>query len=39
VAKYGAETWAVTLVAKNALRIFERKMIGRRYGSPMENNM
>jgi hypothetical protein len=39
VANYVPETWTLRVTEENALKMFERKIIRRIYGSVMENNV
>jgi hypothetical protein len=39
VATYGTETWTLTVVEENALRMFKREIICRIYGPVMENSI
>jgi hypothetical protein len=39
VGTYGAETWTLTVTEENILIMFERKIIGKIYGTVMGNNI
>jgi hypothetical protein len=39
VVTYGPETWTLTTAEEHALRIFERKMLRKIYGTVMENGI